>query len=172
MTDIWYTHMPSPVGRLLLACSDAGLKCISFPDGKGARQPEAGWQADGSPLREVIHQLEEYFSGRLRRFDLVLEPEGSPFQRTVWKALCDIPYGATASYGEIAHRVGKPKAVRAVGGANGRNPIPIVIPCHRVIGSNGRLTGYGGGLPVKEFLLAMERRNCEARAGSMRPPKS
>ena len=164
MSDIWYTYMPSPVGRLLVAGGDAGLQTISFPNGRGTRRPETGWRADAAPLREAIRQLEEYFTGRLRRFELVLQPEGSAFQRAVWKALCEIPYGTTVSYADIANRIGNPKAVRAVGGANGRNPIPIVIPCHRVIGSDGRLTGFGGGLPVKEFLLAWERRNCETES--------
>jgi methylated-DNA-[protein]-cysteine S-methyltransferase len=109
-------------------------------------------------LQEAIRQLRAYFAGKLENFDLPLAPEGTPFQRAVWKLLCDIPYGETISYGELARRVGNPKASRAVGLANGSNPIAIVIPCHRVIGSNGKLTGYGGGLPLKEKLLALEQR--------------
>lgn len=109
-------------------------------------------------LKETIRQLRAYFSGKLEQFDLPLAPEGTPFQLEVWRRLCEIPYGETISYGELARRIGNPKASRAVGLANGSNPISIVIPCHRVIGSNGKLTGYGGGLPIKEKLLALERR--------------
>ena len=161
MGKVRYTHMESPVGRLLLAADDGGLTCIGFLRGRGARDPEPGWVADPGPFADVTHQLQAYFSGNLRRFDLALAPEGTLFQTTVWKELCNIPYGGTATYAEIASRIGKPRAVRAVGAANGRNPVPIVIPCHRVIGSDGRLTGYGGGLDVKETLLALERGNRE-----------
>ena len=111
-----------------------------------------------STWRETIRQLRAYFAGELEAFDLPLAPQGTPFQLAVWKRLCEIPYGETISYGELARRIGNPNASRAVGLANGSNPIPIVIPCHRVIGSNGKLTGYGGGLPIKEKLLALERR--------------
>ncbi len=110
------------------------------------------------PLREAVRQLRAYFAGELERFDLTLAPEGTPFQLSVWNRLYEIPYGDTISYGELARRVGNPNASRAVGLANGSNPISIVVPCHRVIGSNGKLTGYGGGLPIKEKLLALERR--------------
>ena len=109
-------------------------------------------------LKETIRQLRAYFSGKLEQFDLPLAPEGTPFQLEVWRRLCEIPYGETISYGELARRIGNPNASRAVGLANGSNPIAIIIPCHRVIGSNGKLTGYGGGLPIKERLLALERR--------------
>lgn len=157
MIKTYYTYMPSPIGRLLLAGSDAWLKCISFPEGKGARRPDPNWEADAAPFDQAMRQLEAYFAGELRRFDLPLAPEGTAFQRAVWAALGNIPYGVTVSYGEIAHRIGNPQAARAVGGANGSNPIPIVIPCHRVIGSSGRLTGYGGGLHIKAALLDFER---------------
>jgi methylated-DNA-[protein]-cysteine S-methyltransferase len=152
-----YTRMESPVGPLLLAASEAGLQGIIFENGRRA-QPGPSGQEDARPLQEVIRQLRAYFAGELEAFDLALAPEGTPFQRKVWQKLCDIPYGKTISYGELALRVGNPKAARAVGLANGQNPIPIVIPCHRVIGSDGKLTGYGGGLPIKEKLLALERR--------------
>ena len=109
-------------------------------------------------LRETIRQLRAYFAGELETFDLTLAPQGTPFQLAVWNRLCEISFGETISYGELARRIGNPNASRAVGLANGSNPIPIVIPCHRVIGSNGKLTGYGGGLPIKEKLLALERR--------------
>jgi methylated-DNA-[protein]-cysteine S-methyltransferase len=109
-------------------------------------------------LGEAVRQLRAYFAGELQAFDLPLAPQGTPFQLAVWKHLCEIPYGETISYGELARRIGNPNASRAVGLANGSNPIPIVIPCHRVIGSNGKLTGYGGGLPIKDKLLGLERR--------------
>ncbi len=112
-------------------------------------------------MKETIRQLHSYFARELEEFDLPLAPEGTAFQLRVWKRLCDIPYGETISYGELARRLDNPNASRAVGLANGSNPIPIVIPCHRVIGSNGKLTGYGGGLPIKEKLLALERRQLQ-----------
>jgi methylated-DNA-[protein]-cysteine S-methyltransferase len=108
-------------------------------------------------VAEAVRQLSEYFAGERKEFDFPLAPEGTEFQRAVWKRLQEIPYGQTISYGELARRVGNPKASRAVGAANGKNPIPIVIPCHRVIGADGKLTGFGGGLPIKEALLAIER---------------
>lgn len=152
-----YTCMESPVGPLLLAASEAGLHHIIFSKGKRA-MPDPEWREDARPLRETIEQLHAYFAGELEEFDLLLAPEGTVFQRTVWRKLCDISYGETISYGELARRVGNLKASRAVGLANGKNPIPIIIPCHRVIGSDGKLTGYGGGLPIKEKLLALEQR--------------
>ena len=155
---MYYTRVPSPVGRLLLAGNGPTLKWVAFAEGSGAMSPERGWKPAKEPFREPIRQLAAYFAGELTTFDLPLAPAGTPFQQAVWKALLDIPYGETISYGELARRIGKPKAVRAVGAANGQNPLAIVVPCHRVIGSNGRLTGYGGGLAVKETLLALERK--------------
>jgi len=156
--SVCYTEMDSPVGRLLLASDDSGLRLINFQKGKHARRVEAGWKEDAPPLRETMRQLNAYFGGELQEFDLLLAPEGTEFQRKVWSALCDIPYGETISYGDLARRIRNPKAVRAVGTANGANPIPIVIPCHRVIGSDGTLTGYGGGLDIKEKLLGLEQK--------------
>jgi len=153
-----YTQIESPLGSLLLAADDAGLRQILFVNGRHPALPESSWKEDRTPLKETTRQLQAYFAGELENFDLQLAPEGTPFQLSVWHRLCDIPYGETISYGELATRIGNPKASRAVGLANGSNPIPIVIPCHRVIGSNGKLTGYGGGLPIKEKLLALERR--------------
>ena len=158
MHTVCYTHVESPVGKLLLATGEKGLQLISFPGGRHARQPEPGWREERKPLEPVIGELHAYFAGELHEFDLVLDPQGTPFQLTVWKRLTEIPYGETISYGELAKRVGNPNASRAVGLANGSNQIPIVIPCHRVIGSNGKLTGYGGGLQTKERLLALERK--------------
>ncbi len=158
MTPTFYAEIESPLGPLLLAADEAGLRQILFVRGRHEAHPEPSWQEDRAPLSETIRQLQAYFGGDLENFDLKLAPEGTKFQQEVWRHLCDIPYGETISYGELAGRIGNPKASRAVGLANGSNPIPIVIPCHRVIGSNGKLTGYGGGLPIKEKLLALERR--------------
>ena len=152
-----YRTIESPVGSLLLAADDAGLRFLLFSRGRAAAKPEPGWETDRGLLKEPVKQLNAYFAGKLRAFDLPLAPQGTPFQTGVWHALCDIPYGETTSYGQLAKRIGNPKAVRAVGLANGSNPIAIIIPCHRVIGSNGSLVGYGGGFPVKQALLALER---------------
>ena len=159
MDSTWYTHLDSPVGRLLLAANDRGLLCVGFPEGKTALKPAPGWKADPARFSEVIRQLKAYFAGRLREFDLPLAPEGTAFQLRVWQQLRTIPYGKTVSYGEIARQIGNPRAVRAVGSANGRNPLPIVIPCHRVIGQDGSLTGYGGGIRIKEALLDLESKH-------------
>ncbi|HMH00084.1 MAG TPA: methylated-DNA--[protein]-cysteine S-methyltransferase [Terriglobales bacterium] len=153
--SICYRQIASPLGPLLLAADDSGLRHIIFTS--EAQPPDPAWREDTAPLTETIRQLQAYFAGEQENFNLPLAPEGTPFQKEVWQRLCDIPYGQTISYGELARRIGNPKASRAVGLANGSNPIPIVIPCHRVIGSNGKLTGYGGGLPIKEKLLALER---------------
>src|SRR5579871_4334596 len=137
MNSTVYTYLDTPIGRLLLAASDDGLRCISFLDGGRPREPEPEWRRvlrdDDTPLKEVIRQLHAYMARELREFNLVLKPEGTPFQLSVWNALLDIPYGRTITYGELARRLGNPKGSRAVGLANGANPIPIVIPCHRVI---------------------------------------
>ena len=153
-----FTEVPSPVGPLLLAADDSGLRHIEFMNGRYEVRPDSSWRNDAAPFREPVRQLQAYFAGELETFDLQLAPRGTTFQLAVWHRLCEIPYGETISYGELARRLGNPNASRAVGLANGSNPIPIVIPCHRVIGSNGKLTGYGGGLPIKEKLLALERR--------------
>jgi methylated-DNA-[protein]-cysteine S-methyltransferase len=158
MITPFYTRIESPVGPLLLVADDAGLCQILFINGRHPAHPELSWRQDRAPHTDTIRQLQAYFAGELENFDLQLAPEGTPFQLDVWRRLCDIPYGKTISYGELAGLMGNPNACRAVGLANGSNPIPIVIPCHRVIGSNGKLTGYGGGLPIKEKLLALERR--------------
>lgn len=158
MQTIYYTYMKSPVGNLLLAGNGISLMQIHFERGMRAVQPEPRWQQSEGKFSEVIRQLDGYFRGELRSFKFPLAPEGTDFQKAVWQEVLEIPYAMTASYAEIAARIGRPSALRAVGAANGRNPLPIVVPCHRVIGSDGRLTGYGGGLEVKEFLLALERR--------------
>ena len=152
-----YTHIDSPVGPLLLASDADGLRLIEFHAPRYAMQRDADWrEGDSAVLRITRAQLDEYFAGKRRDFDLPLAPRGTDFQRNVWQTLATIPYGATISYAQLATRVGKPTAMRAVGAANGRNPLPIVLPCHRVIGADGSLTGFGGGLPTKEFLLKLE----------------
>jgi methylated-DNA-[protein]-cysteine S-methyltransferase len=153
-----YTNLESPVGPLLLAADERGLRFLSFASSKRAMHPEPEWKNDKAPFSETIRQLRAYFGGEMTEFDIPLALEGTGFQMQVWKNLCEIPYGKTVSYGQVADRIGNPKAVRAVGLANGSNPIAIIVPCHRVIGSNGKLTGYGGGLPIKEKLLALESR--------------
>ncbi len=155
---ICYTQIPSAIGPLLLVGDSSGLRQIVFSENGRAAPANPDWKQDAAALDEPIRQLRAYFAGELETFDLALAPEGTPFQQTVWNELGKIPYGHTISYGDLARRIGNPNASRAVGLANGSNPIPIVIPCHRVIGSNGKLTGYGGGLPIKEKLLALERR--------------
>jgi methylated-DNA-[protein]-cysteine S-methyltransferase len=165
-----YTQVPSPLGPLVLVGTKDALTAIWLPSGQDADlRPEPGWVETVAPFREAIRQLNAYFAGSLRQFDLPLAPEGTPFQQRVWGALREIPYGETVSYGAIARRIGKPAAVRAVGAANGRNPLAIVVPCHRVIGSDGRLVGYGGGLPAKSLLLELERRVAGAPARPARP---
>jgi methylated-DNA-[protein]-cysteine S-methyltransferase len=153
---ISYCQIPSPVGELLLAGNAKGLKLLSFQDGNHPVQPEHSWTYNEKPFVHVRKQLQAYFSGRLRKFTLQLAPEGTPFQLQVWQSLKKIPYGKTVSYGEIAKSIGNPSASRAVGAANGQNPLSIIIPCHRVIGSTGKLVGYGGGLSKKEQLLSLE----------------
>jgi methylated-DNA-[protein]-cysteine S-methyltransferase len=149
-------EISTPVGRLRLAGGERGLRSISFQNRFRPAEPGEIALSTEAPFREAIAQLEAYFAGELRRFDLPLAPEGTPFQREVWSALTAIPYGETVSYGELARRLGRPAASRAVGAANGQNPIPIVIPCHRVIGADGSLTGFGGGLAIKRRLLDLE----------------
>jgi methylated-DNA-[protein]-cysteine S-methyltransferase len=152
---ISYAYLETPVGLLLLRANADGLREIRFSPRRVL--PKADWQEDPRMFSEPIRQLRAYFAGELEEFELRLAPEGTEFQRRVWSELSKIPYGDTVSYGELARRIGNPKASRAVGLANGSNPIPIIIPCHRVIGSNGKLTGYGGGLPIKRKLLALEK---------------
>ena len=156
-----YDWMESPVGELLIVADETALRMISFREGRYPGKAGDGWRRGGSVVANAREQLDEYFAGCRRRFDLPLAPTGTAFQLRVWQVLRDIPYGVTCSYGEQARVMGQPRAVRAVGAANGRNPIPIVIPCHRVIGGDGRLTGYAGGLDIKKFLLELERRHID-----------
>jgi len=153
---MYYCYLDTPIGELLLAGDDDALCLVGFPEGSMRRDPEADWIYNEKPFAVARQQLTEYFAGERREFDLPLKLDGTEFQMSVLRALQQIPYGETTSYAEIAERVGRPKAVRAVGAANGRNPIPIIVPCHRVIGSHGDLTGFGGGLDTKEALLRLE----------------
>ena len=157
MSQTYFSFVQTPIGELLVAGTESVLKLISFPGDTQRRFPQACWVEESRPLTPVIEQLKAYFDGKLRSFDLALSLEGTSFQKEVWQALQEIPYGQTASYGEIALKIGRPEAVRAVGMANGKNPLPIVIPCHRVIGKSGDLIGFGGGLELKEKLLSLER---------------
>ncbi|MCO5145772.1 MAG: methylated-DNA--[protein]-cysteine S-methyltransferase [Aquamicrobium sp.] len=157
MSEVLYTYMESPIGRLLLAGDGKRLSCIGFPAGKGVVTPRPHWRRDDDAFGRVKDQLREYFDGTRQEFDLPLDMRGTAFQLAVWRELARIPYGETISYGELARRIGQPEASRAVGAANGANPIPIVIPCHRVIGANGSLSGFGGGIETKKRLLALER---------------
>ena len=151
-----YRYIDSPIGNLLLAGDEAGLRIIGFPQGKGHVEPQIHWHEYARGFVEVESQLRDYFAGHRHYFDLRLAPAGTEFQQAVWQGLQTIGYGETRSYRDIAEQIERPRAVRAVGAANGRNPLPIVIPCHRVIGSDGSLTGFGGGLDTKRFLLELE----------------
>jgi methylated-DNA-[protein]-cysteine S-methyltransferase len=158
---MYYCYMDTPIGELLLAGDDDGLSLVGFPTGKMRHDPEPDWIFNEKPFAAARQQLEEYFAGERKDFDLPLHLSGTDFQIQVLQELRRIPYGETRSYGDIAKRIGRPKAMRAVGAANGRNPIPIIVPCHRVIGSSGDLTGFGGGLDTKEALLRLEAENSD-----------
>ena len=149
-------RIDSPIGPLMLAADDSGLRHIEFRDNRHPANHASWHGGDNDILRATEQQLGEYFAGQRHAFDLPLAPRGTEFQLRVWQALALIPHGKTSTYAEQARAIGSPDAVRAVGAANGRNPLPIVLPCHRVIGADGALVGFGGGLPVKEFLLRLE----------------
>jgi methylated-DNA-[protein]-cysteine S-methyltransferase len=167
--SVWYTTMPSPFGPLCLAANAQGLIRVDFQQGERPILPEANWQEGGGPITDAKQQLEEYFQGQRQDFHVLLAPQGTPFQQRVWQELQRIPYGSTITYLELAQRLGNPRAVRAVGHANARNPIAIMIPCHRVIGRDGRLHGYASGLDFKRRLLLHEGaplRQCVLHDGS------
>ncbi|HEU5048476.1 MAG TPA: methylated-DNA--[protein]-cysteine S-methyltransferase [Rickettsiales bacterium] len=155
MTTQYYTTMPSPLGEIVLTSDGACLTGLYVPRNTHYTSAQQGTK-DSKPFHEVIKQLEEYFAGKRRDFDLSLAPRGTAFQQRVWQQLCRIPHGETRTYGKLAQAIGQPTASRAVGLANGQNPIGIIVPCHRVIGSNGKLTGYNGGVEVKQWLLDHE----------------
>ena len=154
-----YDYLDTPIGKLLLAADEQGLRCIEFPRADQGQRIQPHWRRDCRYLGATIEQLEAYFAGRLHEFDVALAACGTGFRKRVWNELARIPYGQTISYGELARRIGDAGASRAVGAANGANPLPIIVPCHRVIGSDGKLTGFGGGLPIKRWLLDHERRH-------------
>jgi len=154
---IYYQYMDSPIGKLLVAGDEKGLHLINFPKNGKPSLPESDWTENPKPLQEALLQLDAYFSGKLKTFSLNLCLDVRPFQKKVLTTLRRVPYGQTISYGKLAEKIGSPKASRAVGQANAKNPIPIVIPCHRVIGSNGKLTGFGGGISIKQSLLDLEQ---------------
>ena len=156
-----YTVIESPLGELLAARDDEGITALLLPHGKKPARPASDWVRDDAAFDDVRTQLREYFAGERIAFDLPLHLVGSAFQKRVWTGLLGIPCGATTSYGALADTIGAPGAARAVGLANGQNPISIIVPCHRVIGADGSLTGYGGGLPAKQWLLTHERRQAE-----------
>ncbi len=160
---LYYDHIDSPIGPLLLVSDGAGLVEVGLPHGNAAPPPPDG-EHSKPKLHTAARQFDEYFSGNRQSFELPLHPSGTPFQLEVWGALLAIPYGETVSYADIARRIRRPRAVRAVGAANGANPLAIIVPCHRVIGSHGHLTGYGGGLPAKRWLLAHERKHAPVPA--------
>lgn len=166
MNTHFHCVLDSPIGPLTLAGDGHALSRILFPKDKAAAAPPAGSLPRAEPFRDAIRQLEEYFAGRRQRFELRLAPRGTAFQCSVWTALQAIPFGETESYAALARRIGRASAMRAVGAANGRNPLPIVVPCHRVIGADGSLTGFGGGLPTKAWLLRHE-----ARVGGREAPR-
>jgi len=159
-----YGYFDSPIGRLMVAGDSDALHSIQFPSESRSDVLREGWRRDERPFAEAFAQLRAYFAGELTQFSLPLRLAGTAFQIRVWAALCKIPFGTTVSYGALAARIGKPSASRAVGGANGANPLPIVVPCHRVIGSDKSLTGFGGGIEIKRFLLDHERRAATAMA--------
>lgn len=163
MNPIWFDTIDSPIGTLTAAADRSGLRWLLFP--RNRHEPlRNDWHRDAAPFTDLRRQLADYFAGERTTFDLDLAPVGTAFQQSVWTALREIPYGETRSYGDIAARIGNPKGVRAVGLANGRNPIPIIVPCHRVIGANGTLTGFGGGIDTKRFLLDLETRTSVVRS--------
>lgn len=166
MQVVFYSFVPSPIGRLLVTAEGSLLTGLYMSGHKGRPAQHPDWQRADEAFDAVRHQLEEYFAGRLQTFDLPLRMTGTSFQQLVWKALVRIPFGTTITYAQLAARVGRPSAARAVGHANSRNPVSIVVPCHRVIGADGALAGYAGGLEKKRFLLELERTVSAAEYGS------
>jgi methylated-DNA-[protein]-cysteine S-methyltransferase len=157
--DVKYTHIESPLGDLLATRDDGGITGLDLPRSRYPRRIRDEWQRDDAAFDDIRGQLGDYFAGTRQEFDLPLNAGGNSFQTLVWQALMGIPYGETTSYGKIAASIGHPDGARAVGVANGQNPIPIIVPCHRVIGADGSLTGYGGGLDAKRWLLDHEARH-------------
>jgi methylated-DNA-[protein]-cysteine S-methyltransferase len=155
-----YDYYDSPHGRMLLVADEKAIASVSFIKQKYAPRVQGDWQRNArhAPIRQAKRELAEYFGGRRKRFSVRLAPKGTPFQRAVWKAIASVAFGKTIAYAELARRAGRPRSARAAGAATGRNPIGIIVPCHRIVGSNGSLTGYAGGLAKKRALLALEAR--------------
>jgi methylated-DNA-[protein]-cysteine S-methyltransferase len=164
-TTTCYSYIDTPLGQMFVQGDEQFVTGLFMPQHKGWRGPDASWHMSNAPFDAVREQLAEYFAGQRQQFDVPLKLTGTPFQQRVWQQLVRIPFGTTITYGQLAQRVGKPTASRAVGHANGRNPISIIVPCHRVIGANGKLTGYAGGVDKKEWLLAWERSATAAGRG-------
>jgi methylated-DNA-[protein]-cysteine S-methyltransferase len=167
IATICYCQIESPLGPLVLRGEDDFLTGLFLPDHKRWRGPDPSWQKSDAAFIDARRQLAEYFAGERQEFDLPLRPAGTAFQQTVWRELRQIPYGTTITYAELARRIGQPAAARAVGHANGRNPISIIVPCHRVIGAGGNLTGYAGGVDKKHWLLDWERRTARPAPRSL-----
>lgn len=163
-SNLVFSELDTPIGSLLLAGDGERLCLVSFPVDRYRKLSRKSWRRDDAALAEPRRQLADYFAGERTAFDLPLRFLGTAFQNSVWRALTGIPYGATTNYGAIAARINRPSASRAVGAANGANPLPIIVPCHRVVGSSGALTGFGGGLPTKQYLLAHEKEVAQRRA--------
>jgi methylated-DNA-[protein]-cysteine S-methyltransferase len=159
LATVCYSEIDSPLGSLFLRGEEDSITGLFLPDHKRWRGPDPAWQRSDAAFTAARRQLAEYFAGERQEFDLPLRPEGTAFQQKVWHELRQIPFGTTITYAELARRIGQPAAARAVGHANGRNPISIIVPCHRVIGAGGSLTGYAGGVAKKQWLLDWERRN-------------
>lgn len=154
---MWFDAFNTPIGQLTIAADDSGLRFVLFENNKYDVPGRQDWRRDAGATQRVREQFLQYFAGERQIFNLPLNPTGTEFQKKTWATLAQIPFGQTWSYSELAAKIALPKAVRAVGAANGRNPLPIILPCHRVIGANGSLTGFGGGLPTKKWLLEHER---------------
>ena len=155
---MWFDAFNTPIGQLTIAADDSGLRFVLFENNKYDVPGRQDWRRDAGVTQRVREQFLQYFAGERQIFNLPLNPTGTEFQKKTWATLAQIPFGQTWSYSELAAKIALPKAVRAVGAANGRNPLPIILPCHRVIGANGSLTGFGGGLPTKKWLLEHEAR--------------
>ena len=164
-TPVYYSFFDSPLGRMFIKGDGQFVTGLYLPQHKGWRGPDPAWQESAEPFSVALEQLGEYFAGSRQEFDVPLKVAGTPFQQRVWQELVRIPYGTTITYAQLAQRVGKPTASRAVGNANARNPISIIVPCHRVIGADGKLTGYAGGVDKKQWLLAWERGANTAEGG-------
>lgn len=165
----YYDFYESPYGRMLLVASDDGLAGVYFDSQKYHPQLASAWRhdAENARLRQAKQELAEYFAGERKRFEVALAPEGTPFQRRVWQAISTVEFGTMISYGELARRAGCPESPRAAGAATGRNPLTIIVPCHRIVGANGSLTGYAGGLERKRALLALESAGTPSRTADL-----